>query len=200
MRALWSFVRCTQPSYANFESAGTIQQIHSVVSSISSTDFGLFPPTIASVLQRIQGVSREIQLMIMDFAGPSLGLSLITVMLDVLPLLNRKRSLAFHEWQVQLDCSKKMYVRCIEVRGQSYLSDISNEACNGMELLPFTAKPDLVIISLDDLGIRGVCFASKGSGLIPAKAPWYQFERLSQDSDHMAFATINVRHINNGLI
>lgn len=123
-------------------------------------------------------------------------LSLIKVLLDILPLLRAKRSFTFCEMQVQLDCSKQIYARYVKLRGQPYISEISNKYCDDMTVLPFQAKPDLVILSLDDLGILGVSCVAEGTGPKPFKAPWYQYARLAQDSNNKALITLNVRHLN----
>jgi hypothetical protein len=49
---------------------------------------------MSSTLQQMENLPPELQGMILDFAAPSLGLSLITVLLDTLSLIMKKRNLA----------------------------------------------------------------------------------------------------------
>jgi hypothetical protein len=171
MRALWIAVRCKQPSYANFESVGTIHQIRSVIASLSSATPASLPPAISSTLKQMQTLPRELQGMILNFAAPSLGLSLVMVLLDTLPLIQKKRNLAFYEIQTQLRCVDNIYVSYVTIQGQGYVSKLSKEHCHGTEVLPCTAKPSHIIVSLDELGIRGICFETEGFDPKPLKAP-----------------------------
>lgn len=70
----------------------------------------------------------------------------------------------------------------IMVWGQSSLSDISNEYSKGMSALPKTGNTSSVVLSLDDLGIRGIRFVTSRYSLRPVEAPWYQHIRLTGDS------------------
>lgn len=180
MKALWNLVWCTQPSYASFESVSTVQQIRSILGAINSAD--LVPRKMPTILQRMQNLSVEIQQMILEFAGPSLGLSLTAVLLATLPLLKGGRALPPNGRQFELSYSKEIYVRYITVRGQSYLSEISNEYSDGMGILLKPVNADSVVLSSDDLGIRGVCFIPNVPGPRPVEAPWYQHVKLTGDS------------------
>jgi hypothetical protein len=195
MRSLWSFVRCVQPSYANFESNSTVLQVRSIFASIGSADVASLPSTVASVLRKFQKLPGEIQLMILGCTEPSLGMSMLTVRLNVLPLLREKRYLEFCERKDQLQFGKTMYVRYAEIRGQRYLSGISNtNDWDSTEVLSIPDNLDLIVLSLDDLGIRDISCVTPGSSLKTVKAQWYQFERLSQNSENTALITVNVRH------
>jgi hypothetical protein len=151
---------------------------------------------ISLAFQLMQRLAPEIQCITLNFAGPSLGLSLLTVLLDTLPLLEIKRTLGLHQRQIQLNYSKKMYLSYVTIRGQSYISDISNERRHGMNELPCMTQPEYAIVSLDDLGIRGICFVAEESCSKPTKAPWYQHEELYQNLDDNILITQNVRRLN----
>lgn len=196
MRAIWNFVRCIQPFYANFDDIGTSQQIRSVVASTGSADVAELPPAIAPIIRQTHILPAELQYMILGFAGPCLGLSLFTVLLNTLPLLVQNRTLNFHQSRIQLKCSKKMYVSYATIRDQSYISDISNKWRDGMWVLPCAAYPDYVVVSMDDLGVRDVCFVTEGVGPKPAEAPWYRYGKLNQNSHDNILITQNVRHLN----
>jgi hypothetical protein len=151
---------------------------------------------ISLAFRLVQKLPPEIQCITLDFAGPSLGLSLLTVLLDTLPLLEIKRTLALHQRQIQLNYSKKMFLSYVTIRGQSYISDISNEQRHGMHEVLCITHPEYAILSLDDLGIRGICFVAEESGSKPTGAPWYQHEKLNQNPDDTILVTQNVRRLN----
>jgi len=109
MCAIWSLVRCTQPSYAAFESVGTAHQVRSITAAISTTtNFVSFPPKMSAILQGIQKLPLEIQHMNLGSVGPGVGLSQNTVMLATLPLLKGRRTLLPTERRFELCCSKKI--------------------------------------------------------------------------------------------
>lgn len=192
MRALWVLARCTLPSYANFKYVSAAQQVCTVLASTSSANFALFPPAISLLLQQMPELPTELQLMMLDFASPSLGLSLATVFIGTLPLLEMKRALDFRQRTSQVSCSRKMYVSYVTIRGQSYLSDITNKRCDGMSEISCPDHPDYAVFSMDDLGIRGVRFITRGSGSVPVEAPWYQYKELNHHPDDDILITQNV--------
>lgn len=191
MRDIWNFVRCMQPAYNSLESIGISHQIYCFTASIGLADLATFPPKMAILLQQIQGLPTELQFMILKFTGPCLGLSLITVLLDTLPLIEKAHALKFSDRQL-IPNFDKIYVRYGKIRGQSYVTEISNHWRTHMHKIPRPSDSDHIVLSLDDLGIRDICFSSKGSSSRPTKAPWYQHEKLGS-GDQTMLVTKNVR-------
>jgi hypothetical protein len=175
IRALWNFVRCIQPSYSSFDS---VHQIRSVAADIDPADLASLPRVMSSIIKLMQTLPLEIREMILEFAGPSLALSLITVMLDTLPLLKDKNAPAGKARCFELNCSRKIFAKFITVRGQPYLSDLSNKKGDGLHTLCVPARAESFVLSLDDLGIRGICFLAEGSRPTPTYAPWYMYTKL----------------------
>ena len=197
MHNLWSFSRCIQPSHVMTESVNITHQIRTIVASLSQEIPLSIPPTIIPILQRMQQLPQEILHMILECVGSSLGLSLLTVHFDSLLLLQKKHPLAFRERQIELDCSKPVYVSYVMIRGRHHVSGISNEFCHGMHLLHATSKAEFVVIARDDLGICDIDFITQGIKVKSTRALWYQVEKLSTDSCNMVLVTTNVRHLNN---
>jgi hypothetical protein len=104
MHDLWDFVRCIQPAYAGVEAVapGTRHQRRILTASISSAILTTMPSTNATLLQMIQTLLTELQSMILDFTGQCLGLSLVTVLLDTLPLLEMTPLSTRHPTQIDL--------------------------------------------------------------------------------------------------
>jgi hypothetical protein len=125
MRTLWNLVHCIQPAYADYGPVNINHQIRSFTTSIGSADLTRFSPEMAETLRHIQGLSTELQLIILGFIGPCLGLSLITVLLDTLPLLEKTHTHTPYHRQLSL-YPKGIYVRRAIIRGQSYISEIGN--------------------------------------------------------------------------
>ncbi|KAF2844442.1 hypothetical protein T440DRAFT_512196 [Plenodomus tracheiphilus IPT5] len=188
-RTIWNFVRCMQPGYAGRESDVIGHQIRTFAASISSADLSTFPVKMVVLLKQIRNLPRELQRMILDFTGPCLGLSLVTVLLDTLPLLEKTHTLDSSSCQLKF-YPNKMYVRYDTIRGQTYISEISNHWHTGMGEISCASQPDHVILSLDDLGIRNVCFSAKGFSSTPVQAPWYQHDQLG-DADQPMLVTKN---------
>jgi hypothetical protein len=195
MRDLWSFVCCFKPAYAGLETIGIDYQIRSFAATIPSAKLAPFPLDMAMLLGHIQKLPAELQLMILDFTGPCLGLSLVTALLHTLPLLKREHASKPYFRRLVL-CSNKVFVRYTKIRGQSYLADISNDWRTGMAEISWASQRDHVVLSLDDLGIRGFCFGVKGVSSRPAQAPWYQHDELG-DGDQIMLVTKNVSYISN---
>jgi hypothetical protein len=193
MRDLWSFVSCFKPAYADLESTGINYQIWSFAASIPSANLATFPPSISILLGQMQKLSTELHITILNFTGPCLGLSLITALLHTLPLLERKLVPEPYSRQPVL-CSNKVFVRYATIRGRLYIADISNNWRAGMDEVSCASQPDHVLLSLDDLGIRGICFGVKGYSPKPVQAPWYQHDELG-DGDQIMLVTKNVSYI-----
>ncbi|PWO20921.1 GTPase-activating protein that regulates ARFs (ADP-ribosylation factors) [Pyrenophora tritici-repentis] len=60
-----------------------------------------------------------------------------------------------------------------------------------MNELLWMTHPAYAILSLDELGIRDICFVAKESGSKPTGAPWYQHEKLYQNPDNNILITQN---------
>jgi hypothetical protein len=131
MHDLWSFVCCFKPAYAGFETIGIDYQIRSFVATLPSAKLATFPLNMTVLLGHIQKLPAELELMILNFTGPCLGLLLITALLHTLPLLKRKHASKPYLRRPVL-CSNKICVRYTKIRGQSYLADISNDWRTGM--------------------------------------------------------------------
>jgi hypothetical protein len=197
MRDLWSFISCFKPAYAGLESTGIDYQICSFAASIPFANLGTFPLSMSVLLGHVQKLPTELHSMILNFTGPCLGLSLITALLHTLPLL--ERNLAPEPYPRQpVVCSDKVFVRYATIRGRLYIADISNIWRTGMDEVSCASRPNHVVLSLDDLGIRGIFFGVKGSSSKPTQAPWYQHDELG-DGDQIMLATKNVSYISNCL-
>lgn len=186
-RDIWNFVRYIQPRYRSYESVGIHHQIRSFITSIYSADLTKFQVEMAVLLDHIRNLPTELQLMILDFTGPCLGLSLATVLLETLPLLERTQASTSASCQLNI-YPDKTYVRYEKIRGQNYISEISNHCRAGMKNISCASQPDYVILSLDDLGIRDICFNSKKVSSKPIQAPWYQHDELG-DVDQVMLVT-----------
>jgi hypothetical protein len=136
--------------------------------------------------------------MILNFTGPCLSLSLITVLIHTLPLLERMHASEQYSCQPIL-CFEKVYVKYATIRGELYIADISNHWRADMNEILCASQPDHIILSLDDLGIRGICFGFKGLNSRPVQAPWYQHDELG-NADQTMLVTKNVSYMSDCLV
>jgi hypothetical protein len=98
---------------------------------------------MAETLRHIHGLSTELQLVILGFTGSCLGLSLITVLLDTLPLLEKAQTPTPYHRQLSL-YPERIYVRRAIIRGQSYISKVGNHMYNSMDEILCASNPDCV--------------------------------------------------------
>jgi hypothetical protein len=181
MRAIWTFGTCIQPSYLSSDSFGTAHQIRSIATAIAKADLASLPQLVSSILHRVQQLPVEIQILILGSAGPSIGLSLLTAVLDTLPLLQDMNTLAGKEDCFELDCSVSIFAEFRTIRGRSYLSNLSHKKGHDWHIIYRPPQAEHLILSLDDLGIISVCFAAEEPKPEPTVAQWYMCTKLCVD-------------------
>jgi hypothetical protein len=194
LRALWTFARSIQPCFSNFDTMTNVQQLRSLSRLAFLPNLVYLPSTVAGILERFASLPLELRAMILDQTERSARFSAITVVSDTLPLLKKVHRRDFYNKSMRLDSCQRIYAAYTTIRGQQYLSKLSNEPSEEMTMVHEASRPLLVILSFDDLGIRGACFVTHESSSNPTipVAPWYRFERISPDSDGTFTITYNV--------
>jgi hypothetical protein len=181
MSALWDLARSTQPRHFVCDPALQTLGIKQALKAVPDSDLEIFPQKVSATISDLVNMPQELLDMVMDWACPSAALSLITVLLCTRPLVisYRPRPMVTRK----LKWSRDIYASYTVVRGQNYLSDLSNEKRRGMRLLhsASSSRPNFALLSVDDLGIRNVLLAPDISDLHPENAPWYRFATLRSD-------------------
>ncbi|KAF2021813.1 hypothetical protein BU24DRAFT_404770 [Aaosphaeria arxii CBS 175.79] len=183
MRAIWIFCRCIQPKFLSCKPGYSTRWMAGALDDSSTRE--LLPKSVSMTLNYVSELPVELQIIILELSGPGTFIAMLSVVLGVLPVLLSKQLYEFCLRDTELDCSQAIYAEYITLRGQTYISNLSNKHDHGMSKVPTQAAPRILAMSMDSFGIRRVSRVQEARDSRLLGDLWYRFEILPQKSGSM---------------
>lgn len=119
----------------------------------------------------------------------------MTILAEVRPLFDKLKPAPLDPEQLSL--TKSVFLSRIEYQGRSYLSAIRSKASekqgkNGQQCIDLPNPVDKIVVSVNQVGVRGVQLLGRNASPAPDGSPWYETIDVS-DKQSRLFIRHDVR-------